>query len=133
MILLAAILASSLLNPQVTQATIASTICVPGWTKSIRPSTSVTNRIKRALLARAGVPASSAPLYELDHRIPLELGGSTLNPGNLWLQPWSGPRGARAKDVEETRLKRAVCSGAVALAPARECMHRDWTTCRGLK
>jgi len=34
------------LNPDVTQQTIGATICVPGWTKSVRPSTDYTNALK---------------------------------------------------------------------------------------
>ena len=34
------------LNPDVTQATIGSTICVQGWTRSIRPPTEYTNALK---------------------------------------------------------------------------------------
>jgi serine protease inhibitor len=34
------------LNPAVTQATIGSTICVMGWTDTIRPPTSYTNALK---------------------------------------------------------------------------------------
>src|SRR5438045_2342486 len=36
---------------KVTQATISSTICVRGWTATIRPPASYTNALKRAQLA----------------------------------------------------------------------------------
>jgi len=42
------------LNPAVTQATIAATICVAGYTATIRPPTSVTNRIKAHQIAAYG-------------------------------------------------------------------------------
>jgi hypothetical protein len=35
------------LNPEVTQATIGSTICVRGWTRTVRPPTEYTNELKR--------------------------------------------------------------------------------------
>ena len=34
------------LNPNVTQATIGSTICVPGWTRTVRPPVEYTNALK---------------------------------------------------------------------------------------
>ena len=48
----AAVLASwtltpGVVNPDVTQATIATTICRRGWTRTIRPPVSYTNDLKR--------------------------------------------------------------------------------------
>jgi hypothetical protein len=63
------------LNPDVTQDTIAQTICVPGYTQSVRPASSFTNGVKALLLKRAGLDPSTATDYELDHIIPLALGG----------------------------------------------------------
>jgi hypothetical protein len=37
-------------NPDVTQDTISTTICVPGWTKTVRPPISYTNPLKRRLI-----------------------------------------------------------------------------------
>ena len=41
------------LNSNVTHDTITQTICVRGYTKSVRPSTSFTNSVKGLLLKRA--------------------------------------------------------------------------------
>src|SRR5690348_16032676 len=62
-------------DSRVTQATINSTICVAGYTRTIRPPTSYTNRVKQSLIVAYG---ETAPIYayELDHLIPLELGGN---------------------------------------------------------
>ncbi len=35
------------INPDVTQANIGSTVCVRGWTKTVRPPASHTNRLKK--------------------------------------------------------------------------------------
>jgi hypothetical protein len=43
-------------------------------------------------------PGHIAREYELDHLIPLELGGDPLDPQNLWLQPWRGECNAKQKD-----------------------------------
>jgi hypothetical protein len=45
---------------------------------------------------------------------------------NLWLQPWDGDMGARAKDRLETKLKKMVCAGEVTLEQARMDIKTDW-------
>ncbi len=111
------------LNPAVTQETIQQTICVPGWTKTVRPSFSYTNRIKHKKLREAGVPASSIHDYELDHIIPLSLGGSPNDERNLQLQPWDE---AHLKDAVESCLPKAVCDGSMTLAEARKRIWSSW-------
>ena len=63
------------LNPDVTEDTIRQTICVPGYTKTVRPSSNYTSGVKAKLLREAGLDESLMPDYELDHIVPLELGG----------------------------------------------------------
>lgn len=133
--LLLAFLASSagaqLLNSQVTQLTIDSTICVAGWSATVRPPTSYTNRVKRRLMAQAGLPWSARADYELDHGVPIVLGGHPRSVHNLHLQPWHGPDGAYAKDAVERRVRAMVCSGQLDLLRAQLCMADDWRTCPG--
>lgn len=45
------------LNPEVRQTAIGQTICVPGYTRQVRPSTSYTDGVKRKLLRVAGIEA----------------------------------------------------------------------------
>lgn len=107
------ILAAALvLNPQVTQANIHRTICVPRWTKTVRPPTSYTTPLKRRLVPRGRRLAE----YELDHWIPLALGGAPRDRRNLVLQPW--PQ-AKRKDLLERQLQVAVCQGRVTLVDAQ--------------
>jgi hypothetical protein len=115
------------INAQVTQANIHTTICVPGWTKTIRPPASYTNRLKGTQLA-AGVYASPQDLhtFEEDHLVSLEIGGHPTDPRNLWPQPWDGKYGAHAKDQLENFLHRAVCSGTVTLADAQAAVASNW-------
>ena len=122
---------SQALNPDVTQANIGSTICVPGWAATVRPPTAYTGAVKRRLLKQAGLPLSSARLYELDHLVPLSIGGAPRDPKNLRLQLWTGPDGAHAKDVLEVAMHRAVCRRRVTLEAAQLCMASDWHSCRG--
>lgn len=116
-------------NPAVTQQSISSTICRPGYSRGVRPPLSVTAPLKRALMTAYGSTLPAAQV-ELDHLVALEDGGAPEDPRNLWPQPRSGPPGqtAGAKDAVETSLHDRICSGRVPLAAARSALARDWTT-----
>lgn len=114
------------LNPSVTQATIQQTICVAGYTATVRPPSRYTNAIKKTLLTRAGIPLNAIRDYELDHIIPLAIGGSPANPRNLMLQPWKGESGAHRKDRLEVKLQCLVCSGQLPLSQAQNEIVDDW-------
>jgi hypothetical protein len=104
------------LNPEVTQATIRSTICVHGWTRTVRPSSTYTGDLKLRQMAEYGVRGSPSG-YQEDHLISLELGGDPVDPRNLWPQPrpW-----ADRVDRVENELNDAVCSGRLTLAEAQQ-------------
>src|SRR5262245_2760692 len=97
----------------VTQSTIGSTICVSGWTKTIRPSTSYTNPLKVQQIAEYGYSDTSTSDYEEDHLIPLELGGNPTSAKNLWPEPHAAYGGYMSsnKDTIENKLKKMVCAG----------------------
>jgi hypothetical protein len=113
------------LNPDVTQVSIDSTICVRGWTKTIRPPTSYTNALKQKQLREYGVGGSLSD-YQEDHLISLELGGHPTDPRNLWPEPY--PRAAEVDSIEND-LNAQVCSGDLSLESAQlkesELKHRD--------
>ncbi len=114
------------LNPDVTQATIGVTICTPGWAAAQRPSTSVTDRIKRERIAVYGMANVDPKTLELDHLAAIEIGGALADPANLWPQVFDGPLGAHTKDVVETATKTAVCRGEMSLTDAQRKMVTDW-------
>jgi hypothetical protein len=116
------------LNPAVTQATIGRTICVPGWTATVRPPVSYTAPLKVAQIRAYGYADTRTASYEEDHLVPLELGGAPKDPRNLWPEPRAvaGGRGAGAKDAAENAGKTAVCSGATTLARAQATLLADW-------
>ena len=103
------------LNPDVTQATIADTICKRGWTRAIRPPTAYTDALKRTQLREYGL-VGPLSRYQEDHLISLELGGHPTDPRNLWPEPY--PRAARV-DTIENELNAGVCSGALSLDSAQ--------------
>ena len=103
------------LNPNVTQQNIRSTICRHGWTSTIRPPSSYTDELKRRQMRQYRETGSLSD-YQEDHFISLELGGDPTDPRNLWPEPY--PR-ASQMDQQENALNAAVCSGQMTLAQAQ--------------
>jgi len=110
------------IDPAVTQADIARTICEAGYTERIRPPESITEPEKRASLRSYG---DDRPLhdYEYDHLVALELGGARTDPRNLWPEPGGSPN---PKDTLEDHLRALVCDGRMTLAAAQLTIADDW-------
>jgi len=116
------------LNPAVTQGTIAQTICRAGWTATVRPPESITEREKFASM-RAYGDGERASAFEYDHLVALELGGAANDPRNLWPEPDYAQRAGfylNPKDRLERVLKRLVCSGQMTLSRAQRLIASDW-------
>jgi len=101
-----------------TQATVGR-ICTPGYSRSVR---NVPESLKRAVYDEYGIASHVPGSYEVDHLVPLELGGSN-SISNLW--PEASP-GFRAKDRVENRLHDAVCAGLAGLGEAQRQIAHDW-------
>lgn len=112
-------------DPRVTQDNIHTTICVSGYSASVRPPESVTNKIKKEQLPAYG-DSDSMTNYELDHLISLELGGCPDCVANLWPEPYNITLGAHQKDTVENYLHKQVCNGAMTLHDAQEEIATDW-------
>ena len=98
-------------------------ICVSGYSKSVR---SVSTKLRKQLFAAYGVaypPASGA--YELDHLIPLAIGGDN-SAANLFPEAAEPKPGFKEKDVVEVYLQEQVCAGKVDLAAAQRQVAADW-------
>lgn len=120
------------LNPAVTQATIRSTICVSGWTATIRPAESFTYALKVKQIVQYGYSDTKTSSYEEDHLISLELGGAPADSRNLWPEPYTialadgRSTGAYTKDAFETKLKSEVCAGTITLAQGQGEIGDHW-------
>ena len=116
------------LNPAVTQSDIDQTICVRGYSQSIRPPERYTERLKRAQIREYGYRDRWLRDYEEDHLIALSLGGSPTSPRNLWPQPHNvvGGWGSYAKDRLEARLHWLVCHRGLRLITAQHALAQDW-------
>jgi len=111
------------INPNVTQSNIQETICVSGYTKTIRPPVSYTNALKKQRMTAMGLPFELMGDFQLDHKIPLSVGGHPSNQDNLILQDADD---AHRKDAVEHCAQRAVCKGEISLAEAQQEMWKDW-------
>lgn len=81
------------------------------------------------IMTEYGLPPGPHPDFEIDHLIPLGIGGADSD-ANLWPEPrrsiepeWN----AEAKDRLEWRLRDLVCSGALDVAMAQRAIADDWT------
>jgi hypothetical protein len=135
-------------NQNVSQATIGQTICVSGWTATVRPPEAYTEQVKRLEAGAGGTVTYEGATYqvhgfeltdpqishyELDHLVPLELGGAPADPRNLWMEPYEAPKGAAVagmgsptKDDVENAAREAVCAGRIPLAEAQREISADW-------
>ena len=108
----------------VTQANILQTICRSGYSKSVRPSSSITSKQKIVSMQQYGF-ADSASRYEYDHLISLELGGAPDDTRNLWPEPGASPN---LKDKTENKLHELVCKGSMQLIAAQQRIASNWKT-----
>ena len=114
------------LDPSVTQANIDQTICRPGYARAVRPAYAVTAPFKRRLMAEQR-PGERLADYELDHLIPISIGGAPFDARDLWLQPRFGQANAGDKNVLDYVLWRLVCERRVPLRVAQRAISSDWT------
>lgn len=101
----------------------AAEVCTPGWSSRHR---NVASKQYREVYGEYGIrypePTGS---YELDHLIPLELGGDNAN-ANLWPEAASPAPGFHQKDALENALHAQVCDGALGLVAAQHEIASNW-------
>jgi len=121
----AAIIPDPTLTPGAARTTDTSEICAHGTRELRHWSRERDDRI----MAEYGLPPGPHPDYEVDHLIPLGIGGSD-DDRNLWPEPrrsieptWNAER----KDDLEWKLRDLVCSGALAVTEAQRAIAEDWT------
>lgn len=81
------------------------------------------------IMAEYGLPPGPHPDFEIDHLIPLGIGGAD-NDRNLWPEPrrpieptWNAER----KDELEWRMHEMICNGQLDVAEAQRAIADDWT------
>ncbi len=100
-----------------------STICVSGYTKTVR---NVPTKLRKQIYAAYNI-AYPPPTgtYELDHLVPLAIGGDN-SAANLFPEAAVPKPGFREKDVVEVYLQREVCAGNLDLVAAQKQVATDW-------
>jgi hypothetical protein len=114
------------INPEITQQNIQSTVCIKGYTKTIRPPASYTNKLKKKQIREYGYDDTNPKLYEEDHLIPLSIGGNPRDPKNLWPEPRKSEWGASKKDQLEYVIYKMVCNNEITLKDAQDQIASDW-------
>ena len=109
-------------DPAVRQANVQSTICVSGYTATVR---NVPASEKSAVYREYGIARHAPYSYEVDHIVSLELGGSN-NIANLYPEAYANPSGARVKDRLENAMHAAVCAGTLMLKTAQREIATNW-------
>lgn len=96
-------------------------ICTKGYSKKVRD---VPTSVKRQVYAEYNVQYVPH-MYEVDHLISLELGGSN-SIRNLWPEPYNIYWNAHVKDALENRLHSMVCAGSISMEDAQKAIATDW-------
>lgn len=110
------------LTPGATARVSLSQVCAEGYAETVRD---VPIDEKEQVYAEYGITHHAPGAYEVDHLIPLELGGSN-SIRNLWPQPYKSPWNAHVKDKLEDALHHRVCSGQLDLQAAQQMIRTDW-------
>lgn len=99
-------------------------ICSPGYrTSTVR---NVPDSEKHAVEAEYGLtPRSYGSTLEIDHIVPLDLGGSNAI-ANLFPERAVAVAGYHVKDRLEDRLPQLVCDGRMGLREAQQRIAGDW-------
>lgn len=113
-------------DPAVTQENIRQTVCVKGYTKTVRPPASYTNKLKKKQIREYGYADRNPKDYEEDHLIPLNIGGNPTDERNLWPEPRKSEWNAKKKDALEFALYKQVCKGRVSLKEAQDAYRENW-------
>ena len=101
----------------------AEQTCVAGYTKTVRSvSTSTKKQIYREYGIQYPQPFGS---YEVDHFIPLTLGGSN-DVANLFPEAATPAPGFPEKDLVEDYLHQKVCDGGISLVAAQHAIATNW-------
>jgi hypothetical protein len=111
---------SPVLNDMLTPGKVASTdvneVCQRGGLTYSQSHRQTSEALKDWVMREYGMTSRKG--FEIDHRVPLCLGGAD-EADNLWPQDYSGEPNAHEKDKLEAFACRSVCHGNMPLAKAQ--------------
>jgi len=97
-------------------------VCHTGYSKTVRHTS---GKLKHEIYLSYGLDRSGGH-YEIDHLIPLSIGGADVKE-NLWPESYdTSPWNAHVKDRLEWKLLHLVCDGDVSMAQAQRDIAQDW-------
>ena len=113
-------------NPQLTPGEVLTTdlskICQSGYTKTVRHTS---GKLKQFIYREYGINPRGGH-YEVDHLIPLEIGGADVA-NNLWPESYdTKPWNAHVKDRLENFLHEEACAGRISIEQAQKEIAEDW-------
>lgn len=110
-------------SPGSTRNVTVQDVCTPDYAKHAR---NVSIEEKEQIYQEYGIAYHAPRSYEVDHLIPLEIGGSNRK-SNLWPQPYTThPWNAHVKDKLENELHDEVCSGKLSMHTAQRMIATNW-------
>lgn len=116
-------------DPTLSPGSIRTTDPVEICTHSTREFRHWSREADDRILIEYGFPPGPHPEVEIDHLIPLSVGGADTD-ANKWPEPrrsvepvWN----AEAKDRLEMRLHNLICEGMIGVTEAQAAYTNDWT------
>ena len=110
------------LTPGAIATTDTNVFCHSGYSKTVRHTS---GRLKHEIYQEYGIDKKSVRA-EVDHRVPLEIGGADIKE-NLWIQIYdTHPYNATLKDHLENRAREMVCSGQITAEQGQAWFLGDW-------
>jgi hypothetical protein len=100
-------------------------ICAAGYNKTVPD---IPLALQDQVYAAYGITTHVPGQYEIDHLVPVELGGNNA-PGdtsNLWPEPASPIPSFHEKDSVEIYLHNQVCTGKMSLHTAQVTIATNW-------
>lgn len=113
-------------DPRLTPGAVLTTdtrvICQRGYTRTVRHTS---GKLEYEVYREYGIDPRSGH-YEIDHLIPLEVGGADVRE-NLWPESRDTPIwNANTKDRLENYLHEQVCAGRIRIEQAQREIATDW-------
>ena len=116
-------------DPEVNAGNIKESICKSShftWTEGHMPPKSFLDSIEQEQLKQYGYTDTTMSHYQMDHLIPLSLGGHPTDPKNIWPQVLLTKWSARRKDYLEEVVHDKVCKGEISLKDAQDLFRTNW-------
>lgn len=110
------------LTPGAVLTTDTESVCVDGYSRTVRHTS---GKLKARIYREYGIKRKSGR-YEIDHLIPLSIGGADVA-ANLWPQSYqTTPWNAGVKDRLELKLHDLVCHGELEITEAQRAIAGNW-------